>query len=52
VLLGLPNTVLEVLDGPTADRAGLLMVTADSGDPVTGHTESGAVAARMGYPHR
>jgi hypothetical protein len=38
VLLGLPNTVLEVLDGPTANHAGLVMATAGSGDPVAGHT--------------
>ncbi|MFN2496862.1 MAG: hypothetical protein ABR608_13280 [Pseudonocardiaceae bacterium] len=38
VLLGLPNTVLDVLDGPTANRAGLLMAATDSGDPIAGHT--------------
>jgi hypothetical protein len=38
VLLGLPNTVLDVLEGPTANRAGLLMAAAGSDDPIAGHT--------------
>jgi hypothetical protein len=38
VLLGLPNTVLEVLDGPTAYQVGLLLATAGGrGEPVAGH---------------
>lgn len=37
VLLGLPNTVLEVLDGPTAYQVGLLLAIAQQGEPVVGH---------------
>jgi hypothetical protein len=37
VLLGLPNTVLEVLDGPTAYQVGLLLATAGRSEPVAGH---------------
>jgi hypothetical protein len=38
VLLGLPNTVVEVLDGPAAYQVGLLLAPAgERGEPVTGH---------------
>jgi hypothetical protein len=37
VLLGLPNTVVEVLDGPTAHQVGLLLAAAGQGEMVAGH---------------
>jgi hypothetical protein len=38
VLLGLPNTVVEILDGPTAHKIGLLLAIASGrGEPVSGH---------------
>lgn len=38
VLLGLPNTVLEVLDGSTAHEVGLLLATAGGrGELAVGH---------------
>lgn len=37
VLLGLPNTVVEVLNGPTAYYVGQLLAAAGRGEPVAGH---------------
>lgn len=49
VLLGLPNTVLEVLDGSTAHEVGLLLAAAGRrGEPAVGHVVW--CAGQRGWP--